>query len=66
MTNTSTLVDEHGQLKTVEEMHQERIRLLAYNLYEKRGRVDGSDLDDWLRAESELSLSKLVAALTDS
>ena len=26
----------------------------AYELYELRGREDGHDLEDWLRAESEL------------
>ena len=26
----------------------------AYRLYEARGRVDGRDLEDWLRAEKEL------------
>jgi hypothetical protein len=32
----------------------ERIRLRAYDLYERRGRTDGQALDDWLGAESEL------------
>lgn len=41
-----------------EEIDQDRIRLLAYALYEKRGRVDGSALDDWLLAESELTAKK--------
>jgi hypothetical protein len=27
---------------------------LAFELYEKRGRHDGHDMDDWLRAEQEL------------
>lgn len=27
----------------------------AYDIYVERGRVDGSDLDDWLQAERELS-----------
>ena len=26
----------------------------AFNLFQQRGRTDGSDLEDWLRAESEL------------
>jgi Protein of unknown function (DUF2934) len=34
---------------------EERIRLRAYELYERRGRRDGSALDDWLRAEAELA-----------
>lgn len=34
---------------------QEEIRHLAYELYEQRGREDGHDLDDWLKAESEVT-----------
>ena len=37
------------------EMIQERIRQRAYELYEQRGREDGNDLDDWLKAESEVT-----------
>lgn len=33
---------------------EEDIRSRAYALYEERGREDGHDLDDWLRAETEL------------
>src|ERR1035441_402026 len=33
----------------------ERIRQRAYELYEKRGREHGHDLDDWLKAEEEPS-----------
>ena len=45
------------------EMIQEQIRYLAYELYEQRGREDGHDLDDWLRAESELTgKAKVMAA----
>ena len=31
-----------------------RIRQLAYDLYEKRGRQHGHDLDDWLQAENQI------------
>jgi hypothetical protein len=34
---------------------EERIRALAYQLYEQRGREDGYSLDDWLRAESQIT-----------
>jgi hypothetical protein len=40
---------------------QERIRLRAYELYEQRGREDGHDLEDWLRAESEVTEKKAKA-----
>ncbi|MES2229144.1 MAG: DUF2934 domain-containing protein [Pseudomonadota bacterium] len=29
------------------------VRETAYTFYEARGRVDGYDLDDWLRAEAQ-------------
>lgn len=38
--------------ESLEALHK-RICVLAYQLYEQRGREDGHDLDDWLRAESE-------------
>jgi hypothetical protein len=31
-----------------------KIAQLAYFLYESRGRRDGDDIEDWLRAEQEL------------
>jgi hypothetical protein len=36
-----------------------QIRLRAYQLYEARGREDGHELDDWLRAEEELTWKKV-------
>jgi len=33
----------------------EEIARLAYQLYERRGRRDGHDVDDWLSAEQELT-----------
>jgi hypothetical protein len=33
---------------------EEQIRQRAYALYEARGRGDGHDLDDWLKAEAEI------------
>jgi len=34
---------------------EEKIRRRAYALYEERGREGGHELDDWLRAEEELT-----------
>jgi len=36
------------------EQVQEKIQRRAYELYELRGREDGHDLDDWLKADSEV------------
>ena len=43
---------------------EEQIRHRAYELYEERGREDGHDLDDWLRAEAEIvqRRSRTIAA----
>jgi Protein of unknown function (DUF2934) len=42
----------------------DEIRRRAYELYEQRGRQDGYDMDDWLRAEAEVTRSavKTIAA----
>ena len=33
----------------------------AYDIYVERGRLDGSDLEDWLRAERELNAEPAIA-----
>jgi hypothetical protein len=38
-----------------DEQIQEMIRLQAYQFYQERGCVDGHDLEDWVRAEAEVS-----------
>jgi hypothetical protein len=37
---------------------EEKIRQRAYELYEERGREDGRDFEDWLRAEEEITQQK--------
>lgn len=32
----------------------DEVRVRAYELYEQRGRQDGNDQDDWIRAEEEI------------
>lgn len=41
---------------------QEEIEVRAYELYLKRGGENGSELDDWLAAEKELTESLLMDA----
>ena len=41
---------------------EHQIRLRAQELYEARGREDGHELDDWLRAEAEITRKKVKAA----
>jgi hypothetical protein len=47
-------VEKRQRAKSVEQV-AEKIRKRAYELYELREREDGRDLDDWLKAESEVS-----------
>lgn len=41
---------------------EEKTRILAYEFYVQRGMEDGHELEDWLRAEEELSRPKAAAA----
>ncbi len=41
---------------TTEPSYNQQISVRAYELFEQRGREDGHDLDDWLRAESEITM----------
>ena len=41
---------------------EHQIRLRAQELYEARGREDGHELDDWLRAEEEITSKKVRTA----
>ncbi len=38
------------------EVYRQQIEVRAYELFEQRGREDGHDLDDWLQAESEVTM----------
>jgi hypothetical protein len=41
-----------------EPMLEHEIRMRAYDLFERRGKADGHDLDDWLKAECEINRAK--------
>jgi hypothetical protein len=47
-------------MKSAPDFH-ERIRRRAYELYEQRGRGEGNEIGDWLRAESEVAQKKAKA-----
>ena len=47
------LVPAHVLLERLNEIHS-LIASRAYELFERRGRVDGEDVSDWLQAEDEL------------
>jgi hypothetical protein len=41
---------------------EKEIRARAYELFEARGREDGHDLEDWFRAEEEITSRNLGSA----
>ena len=48
--NIPVATGEQGSLELTEEL----IQIRAYQFYEERGREHGHDVDDWLRAESDI------------
>ncbi|HXZ30732.1 MAG TPA: DUF2934 domain-containing protein [Terriglobales bacterium] len=55
MKKRHTITRGKRQLADSAEQVEEKIRKRAYELYELRGREHGLDLEDWLKAESEVS-----------
>ena len=41
---------------------EDQVRERAYELYEERGRQDGHDEEDWLRAKEEITIKKFRTA----
>ena len=64
------MASEQSKNTSVQPIHEPRpnleeaIRRRAYELYEQRGRRDGHDVDDWLRAEADVkhSAAKTIMA----
>lgn len=48
---TQDLPPEPASMQKYSDEVRDRIAKTAYELFEQRGRQDGQDLDDWLRAE---------------
>jgi hypothetical protein len=53
----ATVISEPQELEL-----EHQIRLRAYELYEARGREDGQEQEDWLRAEAEITDKKTRTA----
>jgi Protein of unknown function (DUF2934) len=49
--------------KLMVDLLERKIRLRADQLYNERGRVEGLALEDWVRAESEVLKSSMLAPL---
>jgi len=59
--DTATRTRERQKLML--ELLERKIRLRARQLYDERGQADGRDLEDWVRAESEVLQSSILAPL---
>ena len=56
-----------SQMKIVAENPNiaEQIRRRAYELYEARGREEGRELEDWFRAEEEITGRKVSSVIAN-
>ncbi len=45
------------------ELLERKIRLHAQNFYDQRGEAEGSELEDWVRAESQVLEKSILAPL---
>jgi hypothetical protein len=45
------------------ELLERKIRLRASQLYHQRGRAEGQELEDWVKAESEILKTSILAPL---
>jgi hypothetical protein len=49
--------------KLMLELLERKVRLRARQLYEERGQVEGREVEDWVKAESEILKSSILAPL---
>jgi len=49
--------------KLMVELLERKVRLRARQLYDERGQAEGRALEDWVRAESEVLKSSILAPL---
>jgi hypothetical protein len=40
------------------QLDQQQVAVRAYEIYERRGRAEGYDVEDWLTAEREISMQR--------
>ena len=48
------------------EMLERKVRVRAQQLYDRRGKLEGRALEDWVQAESEVLQSSILAPLWNS
>lgn len=63
MSEVDSVTRTRERRKLMLELLERKIRLRARQLYDQRGQVEGRDLEDWVRAESEVLQSSILAPL---
>ena len=63
MTEVDSVTRSRERRKLMMELLERKVRLRARQLYDERGQVEGLELDDWVRAESEVLKSSILAPL---
>ena len=63
MTEVDSVTRSRERRKLMMELLEKKVRLRARQLYDERGQVEGLELDDWVRAESEVLKSSILAPL---
>jgi Protein of unknown function (DUF2934) len=58
-----TVTRNYERRKLMMELLERKIRLRAQQLYDERGKAEGRALEDWIRAESEVLKSTVLAPL---
>lgn len=56
----------HSSFSASEALDRHEIRMRAYELYLQRGKEDGYDVEDWLRAEIEMAGQRASPRAMDS
>jgi hypothetical protein len=49
--------------KLMVELLERKIRMRARQFYDERGQLDGQELEDWVKAESEVLRTSILAPL---
>lgn len=63
MSEVDSMTRSRERRKLMVELLERKVRLRARQLYDERGQVKGSELEDWVRAESEVLKSSILAPL---
>ncbi len=61
--NVDSITRNRERQKLMMELLERKIRVRAQQIYDERGQAEGQDLEDWVKAESEILKSSILAPL---